>query len=50
MENPLEPYRLEDKSTYLFKPEQCLDKMLTDLKKKERGSTTHSKELDKCWI
>jgi len=50
MENPLEPYRLEDKNTYLFKPEQCLDKMLTDLKKgKERGSTTHSKELDKCW-
>ncbi len=50
MKNVLEPYRLHDKNTYLFRPEQCLEKMLHDLKKgKERGSTTHNSELDKCW-
>lgn len=46
----LEKFRLEDKNTYLFRPEQCIENMLIDLKKgKERGSTTYNKELDKCW-
>lgn len=43
-------HRLEDKNTYLFKPDDCLESMLTDLKKgKVRGTSTHNLELDKCW-
>lgn len=50
MKNVLDPYRLEDKNTYLFRPEQCIEKMLVGLKEgKERGTTTHNAELDKCW-
>lgn len=46
----LDKFRLEDKNTYLFRPEQCIENMLIDLKKgKERGSTTYNEELDKCW-
>lgn len=46
----LSAFRLEDKNTYMFRPEQCIDLMLKDLKEgKVRGTTTYSKELDKCW-
>lgn len=46
----LSAFRLEDKNTYMFRPEQCIDLMLRDLKQgKVRGTTTYSKELDKCW-
>jgi len=45
-----EKYRLEDKDTYLFKPEDCIDIMLSEFKTgKVRGSTTHCPELDQCW-
>lgn len=46
----LEKFKIDDKNTYLFKPEDCLESMLNDLKKgKVRGTTTYNTELDKCW-
>ena len=46
----LDKYRLEDKNTYLFKPEDCIEEMLKDLKKgKVRGTSTYNSKLDECW-
>lgn len=47
----LDKYRVEDdKNTYLFKPEDCLEDMLKDLKQgKVRGTTTYNSKLDECW-
>lgn len=46
----IENFRLDDKNTYLFKPEDCLDEMLHSLKNgKIRGSTTHNIHLDEAW-
>ena len=47
----LDKFRLDsDKNTYLFKPEDCLEEMLIDLKNgKVRGTTTYNSKLDECW-
>lgn len=46
----LEKFRTEDKNTYIFKPDDCLDKMLNGLKDgKVKGSTTYNPNLDQCW-
>jgi len=47
----LEPFRIgDDKNTYLFKPEDCLNDMVKDLKQgKVRGTTTYNKQIDECW-
>ena len=40
----------ENKKPLICRPDDCLQDMLLDLKRgKEKGSTTHIKELDKCW-
>lgn len=46
----LEKYKLDDKNTYLFKPEDCLEDMIKGLKEgKVRGTTTYNSKLDECW-
>ena len=43
----LDKHRLTDKNTYLFKPEDCIEQMLHELKVgKVRGTTTHNEQLD----
>jgi twinkle protein len=38
------------KTALIFKPEDCLDEMLHDFENgKEKGTTTHIREIDKCW-
>ena len=46
----LDEFRVDDKNTYLFKPENCFKDMLHDLKNgKVRGTTTYNSKLDECW-
>jgi len=46
----IEECKLDDKDTYLIRPENCIADMVQGLKEgKVKGSSTYNKDLDQCW-